>query len=95
MGWVPTPPSKRAAKSLLLREKISGEMWEESIAAFRSDLEELVGLALNRDIDLSSPIPYGGDHTYLREILLAADHNAYHLGQIVQLKEYFDASLCT
>jgi hypothetical protein len=70
-------------------DEISGNMWDQSVAAFRRDLEELSGIAMNPELDLNSKIPHGGDHTYLREILIAADHNAYHLGQIIQLKKYF------
>ena len=43
-------------------------------------------LAANRKIDLLATIPHGTGQTYLREILLIADHNAYHIGQIVALR---------
>ena len=56
-----------------------------TISGFFSDLDELIALAQNPEIDLMSQIPHGeGGHTYLREILLVADHNAYHLGKIVR-----------
>jgi hypothetical protein len=67
--------------------RIGDEEWERSVAAFHADLAELVQMARNPDLDLHAKIPHGGDHTYLREILIAADHNAYHLGQIVLVKK--------
>jgi hypothetical protein len=44
-------------------------------------------LSIDEKIDLTSIIPHTKEHTYLREILLIADHNAYHLGQIVIVRK--------
>ncbi len=69
-------------------EDVTEEVWTKSVAAFFADLEELIKLAENPDVDLTAEIPHGeGGHTYLREILLVTDHNAYHLGQIVQTRK--------
>lgn len=69
-------------------DKLTEEMWKKSVAAFFADLEEIIQLAQNRNVDLTAEIPHGENgHTYLREILLVADHNAYHLGQIVQTRK--------
>lgn len=69
-------------------EVVTEEMWSASVAAFFADLEEVIQLAQNPDVDLTAEIPHGENgHTYLREILLVADHNAYHLGQIVQMRK--------
>jgi uncharacterized damage-inducible protein DinB len=68
-------------------EAVPDEMWEASVAGFFADLEELIELARNEAIDLTAKILHGEGRTYLREILLAADHNAYHLGQIVQTRK--------
>jgi hypothetical protein len=57
------------------------------VAAFITDLEEVVKLVEDRNLDLTAEIPHGEGRTYLREILLVADHNAYHLGQIVQIRK--------
>lgn len=62
---------------------IDDNAWAESVASFLRDREEVIKLAMNEKIDLTSIIPHTEEHTYLREILLVADHNAYHLGQIV------------
>ena len=60
--------------------------WDRSIAAFRADLEALQDLVANPATDLFLPIPHGDGQTILREALLVADHNAYHLGQLVMLR---------
>jgi len=67
----PTPPSEAA--------------WQESIASFRQSREKMK--ALSRDIDLTALVPTGkGNQTYLRAILLVADHAAYHVGQLVAVR---------
>ena len=64
----------------------SAAAWDESVASFRRDREELNKLAMNSGIDLFARIPHGSGQTYLRELLLVADHNAYHVGQIVAVR---------
>lgn len=61
--------------------------WEASIARFGSDLGALKRLALDGSVDLFAAIPHGEGQTYVRELLLAVDHNAYHLGQFVTLRQ--------
>lgn len=61
--------------------------WEASIEAFRKDRDGLRELALDRTVDLTAPIPHGSGQTYLREILLAADHTAYHVGQLILARQ--------
>lgn len=68
-------------------EALTEETWAAAVAAFFADLEELIELAQDTSVDLTAEIPHGEGHTYLREILLVADHNAYHLGQIVQTRK--------
>jgi hypothetical protein len=61
--------------------------WKGSLASFQRDLEAVVAMVLDPAIDLTAAIPHGqGGHTYLREALLVADHNAYHLAQIVDTR---------
>jgi uncharacterized damage-inducible protein DinB len=57
--------------------------WDESVAAFLTDREELRSMAADPEIDLLSVVPNGTTQTYLRELLLVADHTAYHIGQII------------
>jgi uncharacterized damage-inducible protein DinB len=60
--------------------------WDASVAAFGADLEALAGLVADPASDLFEPFAHGKGQTLLREALLAADHNSYHLGQIVALR---------
>ena len=60
--------------------------WDESVAAYRADLRALAALATDRSADLYARIPHGDGQTLLRELLLAADHNAYHLGQLMMVR---------
>jgi hypothetical protein len=64
----------------------SEKAWDQSVQAFRKDLEALCGLVSDESTDLLAPIPHGDGQTVLREALLAADHNAYHLGELVLLR---------
>lgn len=64
-------------------EELTEEKWAASVAAFFADLEEVIKLAQDPNVDLTAVFPHGEGHTYIRQILLVADHNAYHLGQIV------------
>jgi|SRR5712692_3311564 len=59
------------------------ELWKETIAQFRSDLNQMEELVANPSTDLFAKIPHGSGQTILREALLVADHNAYHLGVLV------------
>src|SRR6266851_3117167 len=68
-------------------ESVTDEMWQASLDGFLADLDELVGLVRDSAVDLTAKIPHGDWRTYLRQILLMADHNAYHLGQIVQARK--------
>jgi hypothetical protein len=64
----------------------SAAAWNRSVAAFRRDLKAMQALVRNPKTDLFARIPWGDGQTILREALLVADHNAYHLGQIVLLR---------
>jgi len=60
--------------------------WDKSVRDFLADLDALCELIGDPGRDLVAPIPHGTGQTLLREALLAADHNAYHLGQIVMVR---------
>jgi len=60
--------------------------WNESLRRFRADLEAMTALVSDPKTDLLARIPHGDGQTILREALLVADHNAYHLGQLVILR---------
>ncbi|HXZ33628.1 MAG TPA: DinB family protein [Terriglobales bacterium] len=65
--------------------------WNTSIKQFRADLKEMEDLVKNPKTDLFAKIPWGDGQTILREALLVADHNAYHLAQIVDLRRLLGA----
>ena len=64
----------------------SEDAWDKSIAAFRKDRDDLKRLAMDPKVDLFSQILHGDGQTYLREILLVADHNAYHTADLVAIR---------
>jgi hypothetical protein len=68
----PGPPSKDA--------------WQDSVAAFQRDLRDMIRLVENPRTDLYARIAHGDGQTVLREALVLADHNSYHLGQLVNLR---------
>lgn len=73
----PAPPTEQA--------------WAESVEGFRRDLQSMVRLVQDSHTDLFAKIPHGQGQTILREVLLLADHNAYHLGQLVDLRRALGA----
>jgi hypothetical protein len=60
--------------------------WDKSVRQFLADLDAVCELVADTKRDLFAPIPHGSGQTLLREALLVADHNAYHLGQIVLIR---------
>jgi hypothetical protein len=65
--------------------------WDRSVAAFHADLQAMQDLVADKKVNLLAPIPHGQGQTILREALLAADHNAYHLGQLVAVRRALGA----
>jgi len=68
----PAPPNSRA--------------WNESVAAFRADLNAMIAIVEDDSSDFFAPLPHGDGQTILREVLVLADHNAYHLGELLLLR---------
>jgi hypothetical protein len=68
----PTPPTESA--------------WDDSIRQYRDDRKALQELAVDSRVDLFAKIPHGDGQTYLRELVLVADHGAYHVGELVVLR---------
>jgi hypothetical protein len=60
--------------------------WDKSVQQFQRDLNEMIELVNNSRTDLFAKIPHGDGQTILRQALVLADHNAYHLGQLVDLR---------
>lgn len=69
----------------------SSSSWDQSVKAFAGDLRAMLDLVANPDTDLYALIPHGDGQTILREALLVADHNAYHLGQLIFLRRCLGA----
>ncbi len=71
----------------------SDAAWKKSIRDFHHDLEEMKKLVSKADEEqLYAPIPHGEGQTLLREALLVADHNSYHLGQLMFLKKMLEGA---
>jgi len=73
--WPPTPapPSPSA--------------WDESVGQFKRDRESLQQMASDPNIELTARVPHGNGQTYMRELVLVADHSAYHVGQLVLVRQ--------
>lgn len=69
----------------------SDTAWDRSVAGFREDRERMVALVRDPATDLFAPIPWGDGQTLLREAMLVADHNSYHLGQLVTVRRLLGA----
>jgi hypothetical protein len=65
--------------------------WDRSVASFRADLKAMMDLVADPRSDLFTPFPHGQGQTLLREALLVADHNSYHLGQLVTVRRLLGA----
>jgi hypothetical protein len=62
-------------------------MWEQTLASFRADLHALQQIVIDPAVDLYAPIPHGSGQSVLREILVVADHTAFHLGEFGILRQ--------
>jgi len=65
--------------------------WEKTVEQFHSDLDSIQELVQNPKTDLFAKIPWGDGQTILREALLVADHNAYHIAQLVDVRRLLGA----
>jgi hypothetical protein len=67
-------------------------LWQRTVDEFRNDLQQMEALLENESTDLHAKIPHGDGQTVLREALLIADHNAYHLGTLATMARILKAS---
>lgn len=79
-GYWPANPEPPDAKA-----------WDKAAHSFDQDLQSLCALVADDETDLYARIPHGSGQTVLREALLAADHNAYHMGQLVIVRRILGA----
>ena len=68
----------------------SVEDWQRSVEQIREDLQAMRDMVADENTDLFAKIPHGDGQTILREALVLADHNAYHLGQIMLLRRMLE-----
>jgi DinB superfamily len=69
----------------------SSAAWDTSIKNFRKDLKAMEALVTNPKTDLYARIPWGDGQTILRQALLVADHNAYHVAQLIDVRRLLGA----
>ena len=65
--------------------------WDRCLESFRADLKQMKELVSDSKTDLFAPIPHGQGQTILREALLVADHNSYHIGQMIVVRRLLGA----
>jgi hypothetical protein len=65
--------------------------WNKSIQRFRKDLKAMQDLVANAKTDLYARVPWGDGQTILRQALLLADHNAYHVAQLIDVRRLVGA----
>ncbi len=68
-------------------EKTDQEGWQKSINGVLADLEALEQIVRDPKTDFFAPIPHARSYNIFREIVLAADHNAYHVGELAVLRQ--------
>ena len=69
----------------------SAAAWTRSVRSFSADLEAMCALVEAKSTNLFARIPHGSGQTILREALLVADHNAYHVGELVLVRRLLGA----
>jgi hypothetical protein len=65
--------------------------WDHSVQAFQTGIAELKALLAESDRDLTEPFPWGSGQTLMHEVLLAAEHSAYHIGELIELQRWIRA----
>jgi hypothetical protein len=74
-----------------LQTQATKQEWDESVVAFHRDLEAIISIVVDDRTDLFGPVPSSDEHTVLREVLIVADHNAYHIGELGILRQVTEA----
>ena len=69
-------------------DKISDEEWNKSLKQCISDRNALAEIVREQRSEITDNIPHAESHTFLREILIAAQHNSYHIAQIVLIRKF-------
>jgi hypothetical protein len=70
----------------------NADLWKNTVERFHADLKQMEEIVADRSVDLLAKIPHGKGQTILREALLIADHNAYHLGALLVMSRMLTTS---
>ena len=73
------------------QEQVDAPRWQKTLADFRADLQALETLVMDPQTDFFAPLPHAPGYTIFREVLLVADHNAYHIGELAILRQIVNA----
>ncbi len=68
-------------------ESADPQKWEQTLQGFRADRDAMQALVENPETDLLGELPHAPGYTILREVLVLADHNAYHMGEFAMMRE--------
>ncbi len=71
-------------------QEVSDKEWDKTVNGFFRDMDRAVEMVKDQDIDLLSVIPGSDEYTYLREVVIIIEHNAYHLGKILDIRKALD-----
>jgi len=71
-------------------ERADAAKWHKTVRDFRADLKALQDMVADPATDLYGPIPHARNYTVFREILVVADHNSYHIGELAMLRQVMD-----
>ncbi len=71
-------------------KKADEAQWNRTVEGFLSDRKALEDMVRDEQLDLFAPVPHAGQYTIFREIVLACDHNAYHIAEIALLRQVLD-----
>ncbi len=71
--------------------KADAKAWKKTVAGFRRDRAALEKIAASSRAALGAPLPYAPPHTYIRELLIVAEHNTYHIGELAILRQVMGA----
>ena len=71
-----------------VHQKATPAQWKKTVKGFLDDRKALEALVRNAKTEFFEPIPHARDYTIFREVLLAADHNAFHVGELVGMRRF-------
>ncbi len=70
-----------------ITRKADEQQWKKTIRSFKKDLKSVEHIVQDSEAEIFTPIPHAKKYTIFREILLVADHNAYHISELITLRQ--------